>query len=42
MVGLAVVAANLHRIGLVLQRRERAKLKARRAKRRRQLRRMAA
>ena len=42
MVGLAMVAANLHRIGLVLQRRERAKLKKQRAKRRRQLRRMAA
>ena len=42
MVGLAVVAANLHRIGLVLQRRERARLKAQRAKRRRRLRRMAA
>ena len=41
MVGLAM-AANLHRIGLVLQRRERAKLKKQRAKRRRQLRRMAA
>ena len=28
MVGLAVLAANVHRIGLVLQRRERARLKA--------------
>ena len=42
MVGLAMVAANLHRIGLVLQRRERARLKAEREKRRRRLRRMAA
>ena len=42
MVGLAIVAANLHRIGLVLQRRERARLKAEREKRRRRLRRMAA
>ena len=28
MVGLGVLAANVHRIGLVLQRRERARLKA--------------
>ena len=41
-VGLAIVAANRHRIPLVLQRRERAKLKAQREKRRRRLRRMAA
>ena len=42
MVGLGVVAANLHRIGLVLQRRERARRKAQRARRRRRMRRLAA
>ena len=41
IVGLALVAANLHRIGLVRGQRVRAKLKKQRAKRRCQMRRMA-
>ena len=42
MVGLAIVAAKLRRIRLVLQRRDRTRLKAKREKRRRQLSRVAA
>ena len=42
MVGLAVLAGNLHRIGLVLQRAERARLKRERAKRKRAALRLAA
>ena len=42
MVGLAVLAGNLHRIGLVLQRAERARLKRERAKRERAALRLAA
>ena len=42
MVGLAVLAGNLHRIGLLLQRAERARLKRARAKRRRARLRLAA
>ena len=42
MVGLAVLAGNLHRIGLVLQREERARLKRKRAKRKRAALRLAA
>ena len=42
MVGLAVLAGNLHRIGLLLQRAERARLKRERAKRRPPRQRLAA
>ena len=42
MVGLSVLAGNLHRIGLLLQRAERARLKRKRRQRRRALERLAA